>query len=191
MSGLAGYARGGQGGGVSKSQKAREGTVQKAGKPFPGAKTPFGGDSGDSSGSEDDSSPKTPMTEEATATPAKSMAEHARSGNVVTEKMVVAPEAQPSVPSNIPGAGAQGVPPAEADELGAFARRGNADMIPTVVNAQTGLATHGPAVVASLARMGGQVQLAPGQFGVWAHPRDPAPKAGGQYGTPAPAPAVY
>jgi hypothetical protein len=94
----------------------------------------------------------------------------ARTGDV--EKQIV-PTPQPRVPSNIPGAGVQGVPPAEADELGAFARRGNVEMQPRIVSAQTGLATHGPAVMSSLARMGGQVKLAPGQFGAWAHPRDP------------------
>ena len=177
MSGHAGYARSGQGGGnVSKAQKARG--VQKAegGKPW-------------ESGEGTDET--TPMSgESAPVSEAKSLADVARSGNVV-DKMVTPPTGQPSLPSNIPGAGPQGVPPAEADELSAFARRGNADMIPTVVNAQTGLATHGPAVRASLARMGGQVRLAPGQIGAWAHPQDPSPKSSDQAASPAPAPRVY
>lgn len=172
MSNLAGHARSGQGGSnVSKALKAR-GEVSKAGAP------PF---------SSDDET-TTPTGE--TTTPAKSLAAHARTGNV--DKMVTPPSPQPSVPSNIPGAGSQGVPPAEADQMGAFARRGNADMIPTVVNAQTGLATHGPAVVSSVARMGGQVRLAPGQFRAWAHPKDAAPAASSEQTKPAtPAPSVY
>lgn len=185
MSGLGSYARSGQGGGnVSKSQKARG--IQKAhegGKPW---------ENGDEATDAATDETTTPMTDEsAPVTEAKSLADHARSGNVVVDKMVVAPSGQPSVSSNIPGAGPQGVPPAEADEMGAFARRGNAEMIPTVVSAQTGLATHGPKVVSSVARMGGQVRLAPGQFGAWANPKDAAPATQTQYGSPPPAPPVY
>jgi hypothetical protein len=73
-----------------------------------------------------------------------------------------------------------GVPPAEADQMGTFARSGNAAMIPTVVAAQTGLTQFGPAVVSSVARTGGQVRLAPGQFKAWANPQDPTPKASSQ-----------
>jgi len=204
MSGLAGYARGGQGGGVSKSQKAR-GNVEKAkggdktpsslpadaeevlvtpeGAPSvaaqkarhgslmppagtPGGPTPFG------DGPEETTPGESPTPE------TKSLAAHARSGIVlkqVSPKLDMKPD-QPRVASDIPGAGPQGVPPAEADELAAFARRGNLDMKPQAVSAQTGLSSHGPAVRASLARMGGQVRLAPGQFGVWAHPMDPTEK---------------
>ena len=109
------------------------------------------------------------------------------------------PTKQPRVPSNIPGAGPQGGPPAERDEMAAFARTGNAEMIPQVVAAQTGLASHGPALVSSLARMGGQVRLSPGQFRAWANPQDPAPKPSTQVTSdaarpgslPPPAPPVY
>lgn len=112
------------------------------------------------------------------------LAKHARSGQGQISKALHAregtiskqfePEKQPRVPSNIPGAGPQGVPPATVDQMGAFARSGNVALIPTIVNAQTGLATHGPALASSLARMGGQVRLAPGQFRAWAHPQDPS-----------------
>ena len=172
MSGLAGHARSGQGStSVSKALKARGEVVKNAG---PG------------------SSDETTTPCETESSPMKSLAAHARSGNVDLSKMIVKPESQGNVPSNIPGAGPQGVPPAEADEMGAFARRGNADMIPTVVNAQTGLATHGPAVVSAVARMGGQVRLAPGQFRAWAHPRENVPAPQSEQTKPAtPAPAVY
>jgi hypothetical protein len=123
------------------------------------------------------------------------MADYARSGQVSkqAEGALFEPSPQPRVASDIPGAGPQGVPPAERDELGAFARRGNADMIPQAVAMQTGLASHGPAVAASVARMGGQVRLAPGQFGAWAHPLDPAPKATSDQApfNPPPAKPVY
>lgn len=102
---------------------------------------------------------------------------YARSGNISKQ---VTPSTQPSVPSNIPGAGPQGVPPAESDKMGEFARIGNDALRPTVVSAQTGLAAYGPAVAASVARTGGQVRLAPGQFGAWANPKDAAPKASAQ-----------
>lgn len=199
MSGLAGYARGGQGhGNVSKAKKAREGNLEKvkpggeadfketpfdaeevlntpeggtlsrgpnpqankALAPAAGAEggvTPFGHEAGETTPGE-------------TPTPEKSLAARARRGIVLK---AIAPDTQPSVSSNIPGSDAQGVPSATRDEMGALARRGNVDMTPQVVGAQTGLGTHGPAVRASLARMGGQVGLAPGQFGVWAHPKDP------------------
>jgi hypothetical protein len=157
MSGLAGYARGGQGSGnVSKAQKAR-GTVEKAGKPFPEAATPFGEE-----GEEGATTPNEPTT--------KSLAVHARAGIVLKQ---IAPDKQPSVPSNIPGSDSQGVPGAERDEMGALARSGNVDQAPKVVAAQTGLGSHGPAIRSSLARMGGQIGLSPGQFGAWAHPMDP------------------
>lgn len=114
-----------------------------------------------------------------------SKAQRARTGDVNKQ---FATTKQPSVPSNIPGAGPQGVPPADTADLGAFARQGNVNLIPTVVAAQTGTATHGPAIVSSLARMGGQVKLAPGQFRAWAHPTDAAPPpASAQVALPAPA----
>lgn len=184
MSELGSYARSGQGGGnVSKSKKARGLEKANGGKPW---------ENGEEAPMTDGSAPETtPETASESAPESKSLADVARSGNVVMEKMVLPSTGQPSVPSNIPGAGPQGVPPAEADEMGAFARRGNADLIPTVVAAQTGLASHGPKVVSSVARMGGQVRLAPGQFRAWANPKDAAPSPGGQYGTPAPAPKVY
>ncbi len=72
------------------------------------------------------------------------------------------------------------------------------DATPKVVAAQTGLGQQGPAIRSSLARMGGQIGLAPNQFGVWAHPMDPtdAPlrSESSQYQgdkAPAPAPPVY
>ena len=125
-----------------------------------------------------------------------SKSQRAREGDVNKQ---FTPTGQPRVPSNIPGSGPQGVPPAERDQMAAFARTGNADMIPKVVAAQTGEATHGPALAASLARMGGQVRLAPGQFRAWAHPQDPAPTASDQVTSnpkkpgslPPPAPPVY
>jgi hypothetical protein len=157
--GLGNYARSGQGSAnVSKSKKAREGTIEKGGKPFPGAATPFGANSDDEG---------TPAEE--TATEMKSLGSYARTGMVLK----VAPMNQPRVASNIPSSDTQGVPDATRDQMGAFARRGNLDNKPKVVAAQTGLGTQGPAVRSSLARMGGQIGLAPGQFGVWAHPQDP------------------
>ena len=157
--GLSNYARSGQGSAnVSKSEKARKGTIEK-GKAFPGAATPFGGGDGDDEA--------TPVEE--TATESKSLGSYARTGMVLK----VAPMNQPRVASNIPSSDTQGVPDATRDQMGAFARRGNLDAKPKVVAAQTGLGTQGPAVRSSLARMGGQIGLAPGQFGVWAHPQDP------------------
>jgi len=85
-------------------------------------------------------------------------------------KMVTKPEAQPSVPSNIPGAAAQGVPPAEADKMGALARGGNNAQASTVIAAQRGQTSYGPPVASSVARSGGQVGVAPAQFGAWARP---------------------
>lgn len=178
--GLANHARSGQGGGnVSKSDKARG--IEK-GKPFPGAATPIGSSSDSETPNESSSDSET--------TTKKSMAEHARSGNVIAKQFETMK--QPSVESNIPGAGPQGVPPAEADEMGAFARQGNANAIPKVVAAQTGEGTVGPAVASSLARMGGQIGLSPGQIGVWAHPKEGVPAAPStQANNPAPAPRVY
>lgn len=198
MSGLAGYARGGQGhGNVSKSKKARSGNIEKAkkggadpkGAPFDAdevLETPDGGkiDRGPNpqmgkalappAGAEGGVTPfghePSETTPSESPTPEKSLAARARSGIVLKQ---VAPDQQPNVSSNIPGSDSQGVPAATRDELGALARRGNLDLTPQVVGAQTGLGTHGPAVRSSLARMGGQVGLAPGQFGVWAHPKDP------------------
>jgi len=126
-----------------------------------------------------------------------SKAQRAREGDV--QKQLPATESQPRVPSNIPGSGPQGVPPASRDKMALFARTGNAQLIPRAVAAQTGLGTQGPKIVSSLARMGGQVNLAPGQFGVWAHPQDPTPKASDQVTSdskkpgslPPPAPPVY
>ena len=85
-------------------------------------------------------------------------------------KMVTKPEGQPSVPSNIPGAGSQGVPPAEADKMGALARGGNNAQSSTVIAVERGQSAYGPAVASSVARSGGQIGVAPGQFGVWARP---------------------
>lgn len=85
-------------------------------------------------------------------------------------KMVVKPEGQPSVPSNIPGAGSAGVPPAEADKMGQFARNGNYSLVNTVVAAERGQTAYGPPVAGSVARSGGQIGVAPGQFGAWARP---------------------
>lgn len=156
--GLGNYARTGQdSANVSKSKKARKGTIEK-GKAFPGAATPFGADSDDEA---------TPAEE--TATEMKTLGSYARTGMVLK----VAPMNQPRVASNIPSSDTQGVPDATRDQMGSFARRGNLDAKPKVVAAQTGLGTQGPAVRSSLARMGGQIGLAPGQFGVWAHPLDP------------------
>jgi hypothetical protein len=123
-----------------------------------------------------------------------SKASRAREGDItkaVTE--LDKPSPQPKVPSNIPGSGPQGVPPASADKMGEFARTGNATMIPKIVNAQTGLASQGPAIASSVARMGGQVRLAPGQFRAWAHPRDAKQlaKPSDQTKSPPPAKPVY
>jgi|GEM_PF-3501384 len=123
-----------------------------------------------------------------------SKASRAREGDITkTVTDLDKPSPQPKVPSNIPGSGVQGVPPASADKMGEFARTGNANLIPTIVNAQTGLATHGPAIVSSVARMGGQVKLAPGQFRAWAHPRDAKAltKPSDQTNSPPPAKPVY
>lgn len=94
-------------------------------------------------------------------------------------KMVTKPEGQPSVPSNIPGAASQGVPPAEADRMGILARGGNNVTQNTVVGAARGQVTYGPKVAGSAARTGGQIGVAPAQFGAWAHPvsNNPVPKA--------------
>ncbi len=133
------------------------------------------------------------------------LAKHARSGKGQVSKASFAREGtvtkqldpvtkQPRVSSNIPGSGPQGVPPAENDQMGEFARTGNVNLIPTIVNAQTGLATHGPAIVSSVARMGGQVRLAPGQFRAWAHPQDAkeiTTKPSDQTQSPPPAKPVY
>jgi hypothetical protein len=86
------------------------------------------------------------------------------------EKMIVKPAAQPSVSSNIPGAGPQGVPPADKADMGTMSREGKNIASQTVVAAQRGQIAYGPPVAGSVARMGGQVRVAPGQFGVWAHP---------------------
>ncbi len=186
MSNMGSYARSGQGSaGVSKSVKARGGSaVEKSSKPEWRS---------DDEKAMAASSASTMMSEPETTTRQESLSvvERARHGDVSVDKMVVKPTAQPSVPSNIPGAGPQGVPPAEADQMGAFARRGNADMTQTAVNAQTGLATIGPKVASSVARMGGQVRLAPGQIRAWAHPADPAPQASSQVAPVPPAPPVY
>lgn len=174
MSGLAGHARSGQGGSnISKAAKAR-GTITKA----------------EASSTEEDGSSEDGSSDMSTAAKtAKSLAAHARAG---VAKDLPKPSPQPAQASNIPGAGPQGVPPAEADQMGAFARRGNADMIPTAVAAQTGEATLGPAMAGSVARMGGQVRLAPGQIRAWAHPTDLQPSATSEQVKPvAPAPAVY
>lgn len=107
-----------------------------------------------------------------------SKASHARSGSGgiskahvargTVQKMVTKPAVQPSVPSNIPGSGPAGVPPAEADKMGELARQGNNAMASTVIAAQRGQTAYGPPVASSVARSGGQVGVAPGQFGAWA-----------------------
>jgi hypothetical protein len=86
------------------------------------------------------------------------------------EKMLAKPAKQPSVPSNIPGAGPAGVPPAERDHMGDFSRKGNAQLIPTVISVMRGQEAYGPPVASSVARTGGQVRVSPGQFGAWARP---------------------
>jgi hypothetical protein len=86
------------------------------------------------------------------------------------EKMIVKPAAQPSVSSNIPGAASQGVPSADTADMGDMSRAGGNIEPSKVVAAQRGEVAYGPAVVASVARTGGQVRVAPGQFGVWAKP---------------------
>ncbi|HUU60682.1 MAG TPA: hypothetical protein VMZ50_14170 [Phycisphaerae bacterium] len=168
--GKASYARSGQAGGgnISKARKAR-GDVEK-GKPFEGAATPFGGEGGD----EDDvTTPGEPVTKSSAAVL------RARGGDLDVEK-------------------AGGVPDAiGGPSMGAFARGGNAGQQNRAVSVQTGLGSIGPSVAAAVARGGGQVQLAPGQIGVWAHPKDPtsAPlrKPSTQYGdgNPEPAKPVY
>ena len=86
------------------------------------------------------------------------------------EKMVVKPETQPSVAANgIPGAASQGVPPAE-NGMGDMSREGGNIEQSKVVAASRGQVAYGPAVAGSVARTGGQVRVAPGQFGAWAHP---------------------
>jgi len=85
-------------------------------------------------------------------------------------KMVVKPEGQPAVPSNIPGSGPAGVPPAEADKMGEFARQGNYSLVNTAIAAERGQTAYGPPVAGSVARSGGQIGVAPGQFGAWARP---------------------
>jgi len=97
-----------------------------------------------------------------------SKAAYARAGTI--EKMVVKPAVQPSVSSNIPGATSAGVPPADKADMGDMARQGKNIESTTVVAAQRGQIAYGPPVVSSVARTGGQVRVAPGQFGVWARP---------------------
>lgn len=92
----------------------------------------------------------------------------ARAGTI--RKMVTEPSDQPSVPSNIPGAGPQGVPPVEAGDEAAFTREGNVEMRQTAVEVARGMTQYGPAVASSVARTGGQVNLSPGQIGAWANP---------------------
>lgn len=94
---------------------------------------------------------------------------HARSGDIA--KMVVTPDKQPGASSNIPGSDSRGVPPAEADKMGAFARTGNEDLVSTIVAMQRGMTSFGPATAAAVARQGGQVSLSPGQVNAWANPR--------------------
>jgi hypothetical protein len=109
-----------------------------------------------------------------------SNASHARSGGGAVSKahvargtinkMVTKPEGQPAVPSNIPGAASQGVPSAEADKMGDLARGGNNIQARTVIAAERGQTAYGPPVASSVARTGGQIGVAPGQFGAWARP---------------------
>ena len=123
-----------------------------------------------------------------------SKASRAREGDIAKALTELdKPSPQPKVPSNIPGSGVQGVPPASADKMGEFARTGNVNLIPKVVSAQTGLSSHGPKIASSVARMGGQVNLSPGQIGVWANPKDAKnlAQASDQTKSPPPAKPVY
>ncbi len=177
--GKASYARSGQtgGGNVSKARKARgEAAVEKVNtnedKPFEGAATPFGHDE---EGCEDVTTPGEPVTK---SSPSAAVL-RARGGDLDVEK-------------------AGGVPDAiGGPSMGAFARGGNLGQQKTAVSVQTGLGGIGPKVAAAVARGGGQVQLAPGQIGVWAQPKDPTSdplrKPSEQYGTgnPEPAKPVY
>lgn len=176
--GKANYARSGQAGGnVSKARKARgEAAVEKVNtnedKPFEDAATPFGG-AGDEGDVTTPGETATPMTKSSEAVL------RARGGDVAVEK-------------------AGGVPDAiGGPSMGAFARGGNAGQQKTAVSVQTGLGSIGPSVAAAVARGGGQVQLAPGQIGVWAQPKDPTSeplrKPSKQYGegNPEPAKPVY
>lgn len=78
------------------------------------------------------------------------------------------------------GKAGSGVRPATAG-MGKFARSGNEEMRSKAVAVQTGLASIGPTSVGPIARVGGQVRLAPGQIKAWAHPKDPTPKPTTQY----------
>jgi hypothetical protein len=94
----------------------------------------------------------------------------ARSGNMTLSKALpgsmVEPKAE-SVPSNIPGSAAQGVPDANGSDEGNLARAGNENMQSTVVQMSRGQVSYGRAVAGWVARTGGQVGLSPNQIGAW------------------------
>jgi len=94
----------------------------------------------------------------------------ARKARGEISKMVTKPADQPPVDSNIPNAGPAGVPPAEADKMADLARQGNNADARKVIAVERGETAYGPKVVSSVARSGGQVGVAPGQFGAWARP---------------------
>ena len=124
-----------------------------------------------------------------------SKSDRARTGDIITkdgnkDAAFPAPEKQPSVPSNIPGAAAQGVPLGDKANLGEFARKGNGDCESKVVSMQMGMTESGPKWAASVARMGGQVQLAPGQLGAWGQSESGEPKKSDQVSGEAQKPSV-
>jgi len=97
----------------------------------------------------------------------------ARNGDANITKAVFGVDPQPSVPANgIPAADSQGVPSAETGpSMAAFTREGNQELVPTIIASARGQKTYGPKTVSSVARTGGQVRVAPGQFGAWAQQR--------------------
>ena len=100
-----------------------------------------------------------------------SIAKAAREGQGTISKMIVEPAEQPAVPSNIPGSDSSGVPPASPSDLAAFTRTGaDVGIRRKTVAAMRGQLNYGPDLASSVARTGGQVQVAPGQFGVWSRP---------------------
>lgn len=96
----------------------------------------------------------------------------ARNGmiNKVIGDPLYTPEEQPEVASQgIPEAGPQGVPDAiDGPSMAEFTRDGNEELRNVVVAAARGEQAYGPSIVSSVARTGGQVRVAPSQFGVWA-----------------------
>jgi len=95
----------------------------------------------------------------------------ARSGNITLNKALpssmVEAKAEGSVPSNIPGKAAQGVPDANGKDEGALARQGNENMTSTAVQMARGAVSYGPAEANQVARTGGQIGLSPNQIGAW------------------------